>query len=225
MQFKIHGLYWKPLKTHIHTAPNQLIEKYTPKHGMILEFISALDDSQWPTVGPWPCGVACPPSQTLRWGECMKCSGERKRYRHILVYPAEAQQPILNPSLLVLVEKFILSLSKFHIFCWIMGYDRVPQILGGSSQSGQNGKPQGGRECAPADVEEVGRCPNPCAEDFTSGAQLSMYGWYGLWMACEWLTSGNLWDGLWILSMHDFQLMSDGSAGKVLRMARVAAGL
>eukprot|EP00435_Cladocopium_sp_Y103_P013487 s4860_g3.t1 len=47
-----------------------------------------------------------------RWGECMKCSGERKRFRHILVYPAE-----------------------------------------------------GGRECAPADVEEVGRCPNPCAED------------------------------------------------------------
>ena len=35
------------LKTHIHTAPNQLIEKYNPKHGMILlEFILALDDSQ-----------------------------------------------------------------------------------------------------------------------------------------------------------------------------------
>ena len=37
---------WPLLKTHIHTAANQLIEKYNPKHGMILEFISALDDSQ-----------------------------------------------------------------------------------------------------------------------------------------------------------------------------------
>lgn len=56
--------------------------------------------------------IDCVYGEWRPWGECMKCSGERKRYRHILVYPAE-----------------------------------------------------GGRECAPADVEEVGRCPNPCAEE------------------------------------------------------------
>ena len=44
----------------------------------------------------------------------MKCSGERKRYRHILVYPAEAQHPILNPSLLVLVELHPLLVQVPH---------------------------------------------------------------------------------------------------------------
>lgn len=121
---------WPLLKTHIHTAPNQLIEKYSPKHGMILEFISALDDSQWPahtyTHIPghnqqrtsengwtWPCGVACPPSRTLRWGECMKCSGERKRYRHILVYPAEAQRPISSVLVLVEVHPLLVQVPHF----------------------------------------------------------------------------------------------------------------
>ena len=43
-----------------------------------------LDSPQVPKVlGAWT-------GPGLRWGECMKCSGERKRYRHILVYPAEA---------------------------------------------------------------------------------------------------------------------------------------
>lgn len=57
-----------------------------------------------------------------RWGACLKCSGERKRFRHILVYPA-----------------------------------------------------QGGRECAPADVEEVGSCPNPCAEDVLGNAYTTQF--------------------------------------------------
>lgn len=56
--------------------------------------------------------VDCVYGEWKEWAACLKCSGERKRLRHILVYPAE-----------------------------------------------------GGRECAPADLEEIGSCPNPCTEE------------------------------------------------------------
>lgn len=120
------------------------------------------------------------------------------------------------------------------------------EILGGSNQLGENGKP----------IFAAGwtwMCSGRCGRSWTLPQSLrrglhkwstTIHVWLiwlmnGLWMSCEWLTSGNLWDGLWILIIHvwvgmdmygyslmlHFQLMSDGSEGKVLRMARVAAGL
>ena len=33
---------------------------------------------------------------------------------------------------------------------------------------------QGGRECAPADLEEIGSCPNPCTEEREETLGLSL---------------------------------------------------
>ena len=108
-----------------------------------------------------------------RWAACIKCSGERKRFRHILVYPAEvrAQPPeekneknIYNLLVLRLEikepPKKLSKTKEFHArdeyrhwwICWwfVTENHRVGQ---------------GGRECAPADLEDVGPCPNLCAED------------------------------------------------------------
>ncbi|CAJ1440261.1 unnamed protein product [Effrenium voratum] len=74
--------------------------------------------------------VDCVYGDWKEWAECHKCSGERKRIRHILVYPAE-----------------------------------------------------GGRECAPADLEEVGVCPNPCAEELFCSWQ-SWSDWGSCSMSC-----------------------------------------
>jgi len=71
--------------------------------------------------------IDCVYGEWKEWGACLKCSGERKRFRHILVYPA-----------------------------------------------------QGGRECAPADVEEVGSCPNPCAEE-----KFCSWNTWSQWGACS----------------------------------------
>lgn len=95
------------------------------------------------------------------------------------------------------------------------------EILGGSSQMGQNGKP----------IFTAGwtwMCSGRCGRSWTLPQSLRR----GLH---KWSTTIHVWliwlliwlmNGLWMADiMHDFQLMSDGSAGKVLRMARVAAGL